>query len=346
VAAATAFAVGGTSLYALRFFLGVMEAGLLPGIAVYATHWFPNRYRARAVGGYIIGSSVAPVVGGPLSTALMTYMDGVAGLRGWQWMFVVEGLGASVLGLVVLRVLTERPADASWLNDEEKNWLETTLAAEREELGPHVSFRQVAADSRVWSLAGMFGCVLVGIYGLQLWLPQIIKELGDLTDLQVGFLSAVPPLLGILGVVVAGRSSDRTGDRKWHLAVVYGLSAIAIVGSALIGSPVLGYVLLCLTGLFIYAGNPLFWALGSSLRSGVAGAATVALINTIAQFGGLIGPWSIGLVRGATGGFTIALLVIGAFLVVAAVVAALLRVRPVADPLPRAGVGQIREEPA
>jgi ACS family tartrate transporter-like MFS transporter len=326
VSALTAFVFNGTSLYVMRFLLGVMEAGFLPGVAVYIALWFPVRHRARAVGGYIIGSSVAAVVGGPLSTALMTYADDLLRLAGWQWMFLVEGGAAVVLGLCALKWLTDKPAHARWLEPEQRAWLESTLEAERGDES-RVPVRRVVGDSRVWSLAILFGCALVGIYGLLLWLPQIIKSLGHLSTMQVGFLSAVPPLLGVLGTFVVSRSSDRTGDRKKHLAFVYGMSAVAIAGSAYVSNPVVAYALLCVTGLFIYAGNPLFWSLASSFRAGAAGAATVALINTIAQFGGLIGPWSIGLVRGSTGSFRLALLTIAAFLVVATVIALLMRVR-------------------
>ena len=330
VAAATAFIWNDWSFYALRFALGVMEAGFLPGIAVYLTLWFPERYRARAVGGYIVAGSFSAVLGGPLSTTIMTYVNGPLGLQGWQWMFLLEGVPAMVLGLITLRLLTERPSDADWLAPEQKSWLETTLAGERARLGDakHPSLLRIVGDARVWSLACLFGCALVGIYGLFLWLPQIVKSLGNLSNIEVGFLSAVPPLLGVLGTFVISRSSDRTGDRKKHLAFVYGMSALAIAGSAYAPTPVLAYLLLCLTGLFIYAGNPLFWSLAASFRTGAAGAATIALINTIAQFGGLIGPWSIGLVRSYTGDFHYALLTIAGFLAISVVIALLMRVTP------------------
>jgi ACS family tartrate transporter-like MFS transporter len=330
VAALTAFTFSATSFYILRFLLGVMEAGFLPGVAVYLTQWFPQRYRARAVGGYIIAGSVSAVLGGPVSTTLMTYGDGLGGLAGWQWMFILEGVPTVVLGLLTLKIMTEHPADAKWLTPAEKSWLENTLENERAVLGgqTHVSFLKVVSDIRVWSLACLFGCALVGVYGLFLWLPQIVKSLGHLTNIEVGFLSAAPPLFGVLGTILISRSSDRTGDRRKHLAFVYGMSAIAIAGSAYAPSPVIAYCLLCLTGLFIYAGNPLFWSLASSFRTGAAGAATIALINTIAQFGGLVGPWSIGLVRDATGSFKFALLTIAGFLLVATLIALIMRVAP------------------
>jgi MFS transporter, ACS family, tartrate transporter len=336
VAAATAFVFNETSFYILRFTLGVMEAGFLPGIAVYLTYWFPERYRARAVGGYIIAGSFSAVLGGPLSTTLMTYANGVFGMHGWQWMFILEGVPAMLLGLITLRSMTGRPADADWLTSEEKHWLESTLAAEQEAVGGHKHFPllRIARDVRVWTLACLFGCALVGIYGLLLWLPQIVKSLGHLNNIEVGFLSAAPPLLGVLGTFLISRSSDRTGDRKYHLAFVYGMSALAIAGSAFAPNPLIAYALLCVTGLFIYAGNPLFWSLAASFRTGAAGAATIALINTIAQFGGVVGPWSIGLVRHITGDFKLALLTISAFLVFATIIAIVMRVKPTTEDTP------------
>ena len=330
VAAATAFVWNDISFYGLRFALGVMEAGFLPGVAVYLTKWFPERYRARAVGGYIVAGSFSAVLGGPISTAIITYVHGPLGMQGWQWMFLLEGIPAMLLGLLTLRLLTERPADATWLEPAQQAWLEATLAQERAALGEAKQplLRQVATDIRVWSLACLFGCALVGVYGLFLWLPQIVKSLGNLSIIQIGFLSAVPPLMGVLGTVLISRSSDRTGDRKKHLAFVYAMSALAITGSAFAPNPVIAYLLLCVTGLFIYAGNPLFWSLAASFRTGAAGAATIALINTIAQFGGLVGPWSIGLVRSYTGDFHFALLTIAGFLVVSVVIALSMRVSP------------------
>lgn len=329
VAAATAFVFNDKSFYLVRFLLGVMEAGFLPGVAVYLTKWFPQRYRARAVGGYVIAGSFSAVLGGPISTVLMTYANGVLGLLGWQWMFILEGIPAMLLGLLTLRILTERPIDAEWLEKDEKQWLESTLTAEREAVGDdaHLPLLKVASDLRVWSLASLFGCALVGIYGLFLWLPQIVKSLGNLNNIEVGFLSAAPPLLGVLGTFIISRNSDRTGDRKKHLAFVYGMSAVSLAGSAYAPNAVVAYILLCMTGLFIYAGTPLFWSLASSFRTGAAGAATIALINTIAQFGGLVGPWSIGLVRGATGNFKLALLTIAVFLVLATLIALVMRIK-------------------
>lgn len=333
VAALTAFVFNDTSLYVARLLLGVMEAGFLPGVAIYVSRWFPQRYRATAVAGYIIGSQFPSVIGAPISTAIMTYADQALGLHGWQWMFLVEGLGAVVVGVIALRTMTESPADAKWLAPDQRDWLDQTLEAERAATGSQkLSVRNVVGDSRVWILAIMFGCALVGIYGLGLWLPQIIDEFGHLSIMQVGFLSAIPPLCGVLGTVVIGRSSDRRQERRKHLAFVYGMGAIAIIASVYAPSHTLSYLLLWVMGLFLYSGNSIFWSLASSLRAGAAGAAAIALINTVAQFGGLLGPSAIGFIRGSTGSFNIALLTIAGFLVVATVLALTLRVDRATQP--------------
>ncbi|MFC0409710.1 MFS transporter [Roseomonas elaeocarpi] len=325
IAALMAFVWSDTSFYALRLLLGIAEAGFLPGLALYLTLWFPAAYRARAVAGYIIAGQIAAVVGGPLSTMLMTYGDGLGGLHGWQWMFIIEGVPTMVLGVVFLLVLTDRPEDARWLTPEQRQWLTQQLASERSAIrqDPHTGFAQVVRSGRVWALAALFGCALVGIYGLLIWMPQIISAIGGLSDIQVGLLSAVPPLLGVIATVVVSRSSDRTGDRKFHLAAVYGIGFLGLAGSALTGNATAGYLLLCLAGLGLNSGNALFWSLNASIMTGAAAATSIAFVNTVAQFGGLIGPWMIGFVRSSTGSFTLALLTIAGFLLLAAVIAAL-----------------------
>jgi ACS family tartrate transporter-like MFS transporter len=330
VATAMAFVSGDWSFYLLRFGLGLAEAGFMPGIVLYLTYWFPARYRARAIAGYIIAGGVSAVLGGPLSTTIMTYADGLAGLHGWQWMFIAEGLPTVLLGVFTLYYLTDRPADATWLSPAQRDWLQSELQAEIagiERQGRHSlidSFR----DVRAWLLAILFGCALVGIYGMFMWLPQIIKSMGTLSDIEIGFLSALPPLLGIIGTILVSHSSDRSGDRKMHLAAVYTLGAVGMLASAYAQNPVWAYVCLCIAGLGLNSGNTLFWSLSSSFMTGIAGAASIATVNTVAQFGGLIGPWLIGLVKESTGSFSLALVMISGFLLLAAIIAATMRVTP------------------
>lgn len=330
VASLMAFVTNEWNFDVARFVLGLAEAGLLPGLALYLTYWFPTRYRARAVGGYIIAGSFAAILGGPISGVLLTYTDGIIGLRGWQWMFIGEGLPAVLLGLFTLYYLPNSPTQAKWLTQPERDWIESELRAERVEIeraGRNSIFDSLR-DIRVWVLSTLFGCALVGIYGMFIWLPLIIQSLGTLSYLQIGLLSAVPPMLGVIGTIVVSINSDRTGDRKFHLAAVYVIGGIGMLGSALFKDPVLAYLSLCLAGLGMGSGNSLFWSLNASFLTGVAGAVGIAVVNMIAQFGGLIGPWFIGVVKTSTGSFSIALMVVAAFLFVAAGIASLMRVTP------------------
>jgi cyanate permease len=282
------------------------------------------------VGGYIIAGAFAAVLGGPVSSALITYFNGAGGLHGWQWMFIVEGAPTILLGFFTLWYLPNSPAEARWLTGAEKQWLESELRAERTELeaGGKSSLFDSLRDPRVWLLAILFGCALVGIYGMLMWLPLIIKSMGNLSYLEIGFLSALPPLLGVIGTILVSVSSDRTGDRKWHLALVYVVGAIGMAGSALVHEPVWAYVFLCIAGLGMNSGNSLFWSLNASFMTGAAAAVSIAVVNTIAQFGGLIGPWLIGLVKTRTGSFSIALMVVAGFLVLAALISASMKVAP------------------
>jgi MFS transporter, ACS family, tartrate transporter len=333
IAAGMAFVNGATGFFILRFLLGVAEAGLLPGLVLFTTAWFPAQYRATAVGSYIVAGQLASVVAGPLSTALMTYCNGVLSLHGWQWMFLVEGVPTIFVGCIALRVLTERPADANWLRDDQKSWLMEKLRYEREQIEERGSASVVAVlrDGRVWGLTLLFGCALVGIDGLHYWQPQIIKSFGKLSDMQVGLLSAMPALLSAFATGAVSFTSDRTGDRKLHLGALYTVGAIGFAASALASQPVVGYLLLCLAGIGVNSGNSLFWSINSSLTTGAAAAFSIALVNTLAQFGGLAGPWMIGVIKSDGGGFSSTLLALSAFTLLAAALSFSLRIGPSAS---------------
>ena len=334
VATAMALVSGAWGFYALRFVLGVAEAGLLPGFALYATYWFPVKYRARAVAGYMIAAQLASVVAGPLSTAVMTYADGALALHGWQWMFIVEGVPAVLLGAMLFGTLTDRPKHATWLTDRQRDWLVTRLRQEAgaaDEASGRGRLATVLRDGRVWRLAALFGCALVTIDGMHFWQPQIIKSFGNLSDLQIGLLSAIPAILCIAATILISISSDRSGDRKWHLAGLYGMGALGLFACALTGAPVWAYALLCVASVGVNSGNSLFWSLNSSIMTGAAAAISIALVNTLAQIGGIVGPWLIGLVEGGSGSFKTALTLLGGFTVAATVLALSLRTVRVLD---------------
>ncbi|HYM17776.1 MAG TPA: MFS transporter [Micropepsaceae bacterium] len=335
VSAATAFVRDATSFYILRFALGLAEAGFLPAAALYVTYWFPEAHRARAISGYIIATSCSTIIGGPIAGAIITYLDRFVGLSGWQWMFLLEGVPSLLLGVVVFFLLTDKPKDASWLDQESRDWLGQRLAAERAALAGNESpaFSTVLTDVRVWMLGLLFGCGLIGLYGLILWLPLIIKSLGQLSDLQVGFLSAVPPALGVAGALLVSRHSDRVGDRKGHMAGCYIVSGLGLLASALVSDPILAYIFLCIGNGAVLAASPLFWTIAGSFFTGAAAATCIAVVNIIAQFGG-VGPYLIGVVKDATGSFTLALVTLAAFSFLAAAIAILMKAE--AKPAPAA----------
>lgn len=328
ISAATAFVHDARSFYGLRFALGMAEGGFLPGAAVYATHWFPEKYRARAIAGYVIATSVSSIVGGPLATAIMTYADGRAGFHGWQWMFLLEGAPGILLAIVVINLLTERPKDAAWLAPPEREWLTARIESERASGGDrNPPLLAALFDPRVWMLGLLFGSGLIGLYGLLLWTPQIIKSMGELTDIEVGFLSSVPSILGVIGAILVGRHSDKVGDRKGHMAGCYIVAGVGLLASALVPDPVVAYILLCIGNGAVLSASPLFWTIGGSFFTGAAAAAGIAFANVVAQIGG-VGPYLIGVIRDKTGSFTLALISLAGFLFVAAVIAMLMKVEP------------------
>ena len=329
VSTATAFIANDWSFYTLRFILGLAEGGFLPAAALYVTYWFPQAYRARAIAGYIIATSFSTIIGGPLSGAIMTYMDGLLGLHGWQWMFIVEGLPATLLAGVVFLLLPNQLGEAKFLAPGQRDSLSGMLKQEHAamEAQGDVSLWRIVQDPRVWGLGLLFGSGLVGLYGLIIWLPLIIKELGTLSDIQVGFLSALPPALGVMGALLVSRHSDRVGDRKGHMAGCYIVSGLGLLASALSPNPVLAYIFLCIGNGAVLSASPLFWTIAGSFFRGAASAAAIAFVNVVAQVGG-IGPLLIGAVRDATGSFTLALVSLACFSFLAAIIALAMKIEP------------------
>jgi ACS family tartrate transporter-like MFS transporter len=321
VATAMAAVGGETSFYVLRFVLGVAEAGFFPGIVLYLTYWFPRETRARIVSIFMAAIPVATVIGGPLSGALLS-LDGTAGLAGWQWLFVIQGLPAVLLGLVALRLLPDRPLHASWLTSGEKEALEARLAAERHETerSGHADLYRALTSPEVLLLSLAYLCLVIGLYGLGFWMPQLLKGFG-LSNLQVGFLSAVPYLIAAIGMIIAGWRSDRTGERVWHTAVPLFIAGFAFLWSAKAGELPIAVLALSLAALGIYAAVGTFWSLPTALLTGSGAAGGIALINSIGNCGGFIGPVVIGWLKGATGTFTAPLLFLSASLALAGVLA-------------------------
>lgn len=323
VATAMALVAGETSFYAMRFLLGVAEAGFFPGIILYLTYWFPARERARIVSLFMAAVPLATVVGGPVSGALLE-LHGLGGLKGWQWLFIVEGLPAIVLGVVALGFLDDRPETAGWLSVEERQALAATLDAEAKatrEMGYH-ALGQALTRPRVLALGLLYFCLVVGLYGIGFWMPQVIQAFG-LTPLRIGFLTAIPYLFAAIAMVLWGARSDRTGERIWHVALPLFLAAFAFAWSAFTGPLWLTMVALSLATIGIYGAIGTFWSLPTAILTGTGAAAGLALVNSMGNLGGLAGPSMVGVIREATGSFAAALLFLAGSLGAGAVIALL-----------------------
>jgi ACS family tartrate transporter-like MFS transporter len=326
LSAAMIFVTGPVSFYVLRFLLGVAEAGFFPGIIYYLSTWYPAAQRARAVSWFMVAIPLTIVIGGPLA-GLLLGMDGLGGLRGWQWLFLVEGLPATFLGVVVLYYLTDRPEQAQWLEPAEKEWLSSEIRAEqsraRERHG--IGLGKALLHPIVWVLGLIAFAFQCGSYGLSLWIPQIIKGLAGFSDLEVGLISAIPYFAATLGMIAVGVSSDRTGERFKHVAGTLFVGAIGFAASAYIVSPVPALVALTIAAIGDLSGRGPFWALPGRFLAGDASAGGIALINTLGALGGFVGPTIVGFVKDATGSFKHGLLALAVLLFVSAIASLLLR---------------------
>lgn len=314
-------AVGSAStFYLLRFLLGAAEAGFFPGIVYYLTQWFPRRERAHAVALFMTGTAIAGVIGGPISSGLLL-LDGVWGLRGWQWLFVVEGIPAIVLAPIVWRRLDERPTDAQWLTDAERTWLTRTLDEEaRDAVGVQHDVRGALRSARLWWLALVYFCLVLAFYGIGFWLPQIVQSLGRYPSWAVALIAAVPYVVAAVGMVVIGAHSDRTGERRWHVALPALLGALGFAAAALAPPGVtVALAALSLAALGIWGALGPFWALPTAFLRGPAAAGGVALVNAVGNIGGFVGPTVVGYARDSTGSFAAGLWVLAAGLVAGAV---------------------------
>jgi MFS transporter, ACS family, tartrate transporter len=333
VSAGMMFVRSATGFYVLRFLLGAAEAGFFPGIIYCLTRWFPARERARAIAGFMTAVVIAGIVGGPASGALLS-LDGVGGLAGWQWLFVVEGLPAVVLGFVVLRVLPEVPSQARWLTPAEQVALATQLeeeAALAALKGSVHSVRGALTSGRMWLLAAVYFTIPVELYALSFWLPQIVKSASGASDFMVGILSAIPYAVAAVTMVVVGRHSDATGERRWHIALSAVVGGVAMALTGFVRGVVPAIVLLsCATAGLASMLGP-FWAFATSFLGGIGAAAGIALVNSVGNIGGFVGPNIVGFVREATSDFAAGLAIVGAILVAGG--ALVLTVNPSKKPL-------------
>ena len=292
VAALFMFTTGPTMFYILRFLLGVAEAGFFPGVILYLTYWFPRRRRAQATALFYMGLPIANIVGGPLSGALME-LDGFLGLWGHQWMFMVEGLIAVLVGVVAFFYLTDRPAKAAWLTEAERTELQATLdaeAAEKEEARPLTWWRALL-NGRILYFCAVYFTIQVSVYGLTFFLPrQIAGIAGRDVGLAVGLLFAIPWIVGLAANFFSGRFADRSGNYRDVATTLLVISGIGLLVTGLLGNPVLVMAGLCLAAVGFCSAQPIFWSIPTSYLSGAALASSVGLINGVGNLGGFVAP--------------------------------------------------------
>ena len=333
VSAAMALVSGMWSFMALRFLLGCMEAGFFPGIILYLTYWFPREHRAKVVGIFMIAIPISSLLGSPVSGALLG-MDGIWGMRGWQWLFVLEAIPAVVLGIGVLVWLPDKPGGAAWLPAAERDWLLGRLEMERRLLATarKVPLWEVLSQKKVLLLSLVYAGSAGASYGLTLWQPQIIKSF-KLTDFQTGLVNGVPFGIACIAMIWWGRRSDRTGERLWHTAIPFfilagGLVACMAVASQLV--PTLLMLCVAVTGVYMLKGP--FWATATEMLPAATAAAGIAAINSIGNLAGFVGPFLIGYIKDRTGSFDLALIPLVVLAVVSgAVVLSMGRQVPVAQ---------------
>ncbi len=320
ISGAFAFVKGEYSFYALRFLLGAAEAGFFPGIILYLSYWFPTRYRAGVVSLFMAAAPISVVLGSPISSALLA-MEGILGLHGWQWMFLIEAVPAVILGVVVLFYMTDRPEKATWLPDDQRAWLVAEMNEEhaRKTVSAKHGIMAGLSDLRVLALALVYFGTSAGLYTLGIWAPQIIKSFG-LSNMAVGFLNGVPPTLAIIAMILWARHSDKTGERTWHVVIACLVASLGLLLAGGAASVVAVIAALSLVNIGISAAKPPLWAMPTMFLSGQAAAVGIATINSIGNLGGFVGPWAIGWIKDQTGSFTGGLIFVAGLLVLSAIV--------------------------
>ncbi|MBU0392632.1 MFS transporter [Acinetobacter baumannii] len=302
--------------YTLRFLLGVAEAGLAPGLLLYLTYWFPSYRRARMTVLWFIAIPISGMIGGPLSGLIMDRMSGVHGWFGWQWMFVIEAIPTVIVGLLVLAVLKDSVQDANWLTQDEKNLVKQELAQDNQHKEGHASVKEFIADKRLWLLAGIYFCVVMGQYAITFWLPTLIRNSGISDNWHIGLLTSLPYMCAIVVMILAGRSGDHFQERRWHLIIPMCAGAIALTFATLFASNLtLSLICLCIAASGVLTASSLFWMLPTNFLGGVSAAAGIAAVNSFANLAGFCSPYLIGWVTTNTGSNAIGMFLITAVLI-------------------------------
>ncbi len=313
------------TFYLLRFFLGVAEAGFFPGMVLYLTFWFPKREHGMAVARFMTAIPVAGVSGGILASRVLS-INGYGGLAGWKWLFLSTGSLSILLGLAVLVYLTDNPGQAKWLTPEERECLAVAVSADRSKGSETGSPKfNVLACPRVWLLAAVYFLLTLGMYGFQLWLPQIIKSFGQLDDSSTAMLSAIPAVFQAVGMLTVASLSDRKGERQWHVAVSAWLAACGLLATSMAPNPVVALISLSLTAFGLWGVVGPFWAIPTATLPSAAAAGGFALINSVGNLGGFVGPYLVGVIKDITHNFFASLAVLACSLVLSGVLVLLTR---------------------
>lgn len=302
VSGAQALVTGVVSFNVVRLLLGAAEAGFFPGIIFFLTLWFPSAYRARIVGLFMVAIPISTVIGSPISGVILD-LEGVAGLHGWQWVYIIEAIPALLMSVVVYFYLTDRHGEARWLEADERQWIKERLEAERanrEAIIKHTLLQSIKSP-RVLALGCVYMALNVPQYGLSFFLPQIVKAFG-VSNVQAGFITALPYAVGAIGMIVWGRHSDKTGERVWHCVIPFAAMVVGLALAAAIADPVAKIAVLCVAAWGFFSILPVFWTLPTAFLSGVAAAAGIAAVNSIGNLGGYFGPQVFGYLKTSTGG--------------------------------------------
>ena len=324
VSMATALVTGIWSFIGLRFLLGAMEAGFFPGIILYLTYWFPSAHRAKIVGVFMVAIPISSLLGGPVSSLILgegsvgSGMNGVMGLHGWQWLFIIEAAPSIVLGLFTLVLLPDRPATAAWLPEVERDWLARRLADDESRIpaAPRAGLWEVLTHPRVLLLALVYAGSTASNYGLTLWQPQILKTFG-LTNMQVALCNSIPFAFGVVAMIWWGRRSDRVQERRWHTALPLYMCGAGLVACLVLTQLWPTLIALTVTLMGVYALKGPFWAITTEALPLAISAASIAAINSIGNLAGFVGPFLIGYIKDQTGSFVLGLLPLIGFAFVA-----------------------------
>ncbi len=302
IGAAMAFVKTPTQFYVLRFLLGVAEAGFIPGVLLYLTYWFPAAWRGRIIALFLAAIPMSNIIGGPLSGWILTTMNGVAEMRGWQWLFIVETIPSVLLGFVVLRFLDDRVENALWLTDDEKARIKQDIDKEANQSALHVSVMDAMKSARVWLLGVAYFCVASSIYISSFWMPTLIKQLGIDNPIQIGWLTTIPYVVAIVAMILVNMSADKRAERRWHTAIPCFVAALGLIIS---GTPGLG-IAITMLGLTLAAAGAStsqasFWSLPPMFLTGAAAAAGIALVNSLGNIAGMASTGLVGWMTDLTG---------------------------------------------